>query len=898
MNRKKLLYIGAVIVVLALGYLNYFGDEKEIKPKEQIIETTDVIYDSEGYHIEAQKQKDIVKTDETTFESAKALVKDMIISGDNVLLDAAKNLVLKTNILGKSMNGWEFKTDSAKYVKELDQVVSDSGVVAINKEKNIEISGKNFKTDTKMSYVDVTEGVVLKSGNYILKSDSANYSDKSKEVNLSGNITIEGKELGEEKGTLSGQFSNGKYNIETKILEAFGPFNLDYNNIKLFGEKFWFDENTGAFKITENVYILADGYKIDVKEISRKSAQDSIEFTGKVSGTNGVYSFVADNGIYDTKNKTLDMIGNIFGKSKEGQELVAQLVKYNRESGILQLFGGKEDVVYTQKDESIKSKDMIYNTKTKEISLLNGYYYKSSKYESKGKEFFLNNETGIGYVVSGYVKDFIDNQYASGDRVDFNRNLKNYYIKGNGYFKTPKYTLKSQEVDYRGTDGFAYLPLPYEFLQNGKNDFFKGNSAEYNLKSFEFKTPGEFVYESGDNILKGENLLYNTETEVGNIEKNVSILSKKDNTLVTGDKGEFKKEDYANIIGNLVIENSKADFFATDGKYKLKEEKIYIPGEITIKGKENPMDGNMFDGVYNIKTNKFSAKNFHGKDVNNTLKSDIINYYVNEDRVELQGSAKITKDTTVLTGQLLDYKLKTEVANSPKPFQIEYGTFIINGTKGMANLANENLDIDDIRAKSKDGDNFSANKGIGNMTEMKMDFVGNAKGTVYQNGVPIKFDGKLARVYFKKEGSGYKAQRAEIKDDAVITKEDMTLYSKYLEMDIPRDLVFGREDTRIKIKNENGVTDITSRVMDANIKTEVANLIGDVVIVNKDNKGKITRTTSDKAIVKNKDSIVELIGKVFTENEESTVEADKAIYNMKTNKLKAIGNVFVEYKTK
>ncbi|MGL4538789.1 MAG: S-layer protein, partial [Cetobacterium sp.] len=101
MNKKKIAYRVIIVAVLVLGYFNYFGNEKKIEKKEEVVETTGAIYDTEGYHIEADKQKDFLKTNETTFEKAKAVIDGMILTGDNAFLDAGKNLLLKSNILGK-----------------------------------------------------------------------------------------------------------------------------------------------------------------------------------------------------------------------------------------------------------------------------------------------------------------------------------------------------------------------------------------------------------------------------------------------------------------------------------------------------------------------------------------------------------------------------------------------------------------------------------------------------------------------------------------------------------------------------------------------------------------------------------------------------------------------------
>ena len=287
MNKKKIAYRVIIVAVLVLGYFNYFGNEKKIEKKEEVVETTGAIYDTEGYHIEADKQKDFLK----------AVIDGMILTGDNAFLDAGKNLLLKSNILGKSLNGWEFETQEAKYNKENGEVESTIGVTAINKAEGIEVSGKNFKSDTKMENVVLSGDVKFKTKNMTLSAEKANYNDKNKIVNIEGNSFLSGSNFGSGSGILSGNFKGLKYDTETNILTTSNSFMLDYNGIKLYGDDLVLNDKTESFKISKNVYVLADGYKIDMESITSDGG-DNINFNGKISGTNGIYSFKGDDGVY------------------------------------------------------------------------------------------------------------------------------------------------------------------------------------------------------------------------------------------------------------------------------------------------------------------------------------------------------------------------------------------------------------------------------------------------------------------------------------------------------------------------------------------------------------------------------------------------------------------------
>ena len=51
--KKKILYPVIFAVVIVLGYLNYFREEPGIKEVEEVVETTNVAYETSGYFIEA-----------------------------------------------------------------------------------------------------------------------------------------------------------------------------------------------------------------------------------------------------------------------------------------------------------------------------------------------------------------------------------------------------------------------------------------------------------------------------------------------------------------------------------------------------------------------------------------------------------------------------------------------------------------------------------------------------------------------------------------------------------------------------------------------------------------------------------------------------------------------------
>ena len=258
--KKKILYPVIFAVVIVLGYLNYFREEPGIKEVEEVVETTNVAYETSGYFIEAAKQFDDLKTNNTNFEKASAKFKDMVLSGENVLLDSARNLFLKNNIVGKSGEEWEFFTEKLDYDQLKDAVTSDAGVKAVNKLENIIIKGKNFKTNSKFDFIDLAENVEIINGDTELFGDIGRYTAENKIITLSNNGKYKTKN--KDGKEISGTFKNGRYDSEKKLLELFNSFTINYDGITLNGTKMWYNDLNKGFSIPDNPVITAGGYEI------------------------------------------------------------------------------------------------------------------------------------------------------------------------------------------------------------------------------------------------------------------------------------------------------------------------------------------------------------------------------------------------------------------------------------------------------------------------------------------------------------------------------------------------------------------------------------------------------------------------------------------------------------
>lgn len=893
MNKKKIVYGIIFIVVIVLGYLNYFGDEGELGKTEQVIETSNVTYKNEDYVVEAQLQKDYIKENETGFEKAKAKVNDMLISGDNVFIDKVRNLALKNNILGISPNGWSFKAESVDYNKLKDEIKSTTGVTAINEEQGIKISGQNFTTDSKMSYIELTQDVVLENESIALKGDKGEYDDLTKIVVLSNNITLEGR--GENVGLVDGHFKTLRYNSDSRILEAWEPFDTTYKEVKLSAESLYFKEDTEALKVSKNVVIEANGFKIYVDRVDKAGNSNILKIAGKIKGSDGTYSFEGDKGEYNTESKVLTILGNIKGSSTKGEKIAGDRLVYDTNSKLMTLSGDK-NVKYSSADGELITKVFNYNSETKEMSTSGTYTFSGTKYESKGKNLYYNRESKDVKITEGYLLDKEKKQKLSGDKIAYNTDTQDSSVIGKAFMEDEKYSLSSESIIYTGADKNAKINGNYIVKAQDSGMKFRGKDATYNQESGEFLSAGSVKLQNENYIANGTDLTYNTKTGLGKLGSSIEIVNPKDNIRITGDTFSFKNGEYLEIAGNLHMEGEDVIVDSERARYSLKDKNIYIPEKIDFKSKDGKTYGIMSKGVYYTESSKFVGDNFNGKSNTATLTSRKMTYFSQGEKALFQGKVVMKDTDSTFRGESVEYYPKTETVKSLEKYTINYKDFTFKGDNGVFNNKSGILDGNKSDITTANGDRFISDKVHGNLNEMIMDFTGNVNGHVNDNGVITTFSGEFSRVYFKNSGK-YEILRSEVRENAVFIQGDKKLKSDYIEIDSNRRLVFSKENTELTLVDAvNGETVIKSAVAEVDIDKDMATLIGNVQIKNNNSEYGLTNVTADRGIIRQKAGTVELIGHVEIENNESIVQADRGIYDMNSKKIKASGNVYVDYK--
>lgn len=891
--RKKIIYGLVIAIILVLGYLNYFAEDKKIENLEPVIETTDVTYKNEDYEVEAKEQKDYVNKKETGFTYAKAKLNEMLISGDNVFIDKLRNLILKHNIIGISENGWTFKTEEAKYDKEKDEIHIETGVEAENKERKIKVKAQNFKTDSKMSYINLSKDVVLENDKIAILADNGEYLDKNKIINLNGNIKLEGR--GENVGLISGKFTDLNYNLDTKKIYATKDFDIKYKDVKIRAKNMTLDEGNESLYISNDVRIKIQGFDISLDNIYKAPNSDIINFVGKIKGKSKDYNFIADSGIYNVKTKIFEIYGDVIAYSKTNEKLVADRLIYDTNLENLVILA-KDNIKYYSKDGILETKKLDYDLKTK-IAKTNGKYeFIGSRYTSYGKDLEYNDITKIIKIEDGFIKDSKKHQELEAQEITFNKENNSSKLLGDAKLRNNKYFVKSPKIIYDSKTKILDVPENYEITFLKEKMTLIGKKASYNEVNYDFISNGEIKIKGQNYVADGKDLEYNNKTKIGKLNGSAKIFLQSRKIYITGNNIDFKNNDFVRFSKGIEFTTPKYMGTSEIAKYKFEEDTIYIPKEIRISSKDKEYYGTIGKGKYIIKKDVFIGEklDLSSKDKKNVT-SDNFKYYSKLNKVELlENTILKTTDYKIKTNNM-DYYTKEEKCVLIGNYQIYYANYTLESNDGIINNKTGIIKSKKTFVKSKLGDEFVAGNIDGNIKDMVLNFTSNVSGKIIKDGKITYFKSDKAKIDFIKNKK-YEVKRAKLFGNAKVEQENSVLTSDFIDIDYPNNKIYARDNSSLKIVDKENVTKVFAKVMELDNNKNIIILDKDVLIDNQNNKYDKTIVKADKGIINKNTDVLELIGNLFVENNDSTIKANRGIYDIKTRKIKVIGNVMIDYK--
>ena len=882
MTKKKIIYIVLGVVALVLVYFNYYGSDKEVGDIKKIVETINAVYESDDYHVEAEKEIDYLDEKESKFEKAKAIIQGMILSGDNVFLDKDKNLTLDTNILGISPNGWEIKASELKFNKETKELVSTKPMYAKNEEKGVEILANKFKTTISMDNITLEDGVVIKNKLFSILADKANYDNNTKIITLEGNIKLSNRigEVGDintlkdvkslentsnnkKEKEISGTFSKVYFNLNERNLYATDGFDMKYDEVGLKGKDIVLNETTQSFKVTGDVKFTYQDYIFDVSYIEKEPNSDIINVYGQIKGGNPIYSVLADKGEYNINDKKIRIFGNVDITSTKGEKLNLDNFVYSSETKEADMYGNK--IKYTSPTNNLEAEYIHYNTVTKEITT--------------DKPFDSWNEKGEG---------------ITGTNIVYNLGTKDFYSKENITVKNKDYGLTTKNVTYKEETGILSAPEPYVIKSTDETSTINGKSITYNKKTGELTSPGEIILNNKGTIMKGHDLVYNNISGLGKLQGPIPFENKEDKMSGTAKEIIIKKGDYVDLIGPIKVKQDTTNMLVDNARYSYKDELVHVNTPVKFNDPVKSMVGSVSSATYSPKDSILKGTNFNMKEPDRSAKAQNIVLYNKENRrLELIGNAYLSSGKDNISGPKIVYYLDTKDAETPTNSIIHYDQYTVKSTYGKVNKESGEIFVKNADVKSLDGNDFSSNQAKGNINNI-VHFTGNVKGKSKQKEGDVYFTGDKADLYMSKVDDKYQAKKVIVNTKSTFTQLNRKIVSNYMELDLIKKEVYAKDKPLLTIDDgEKGNTLVKADDVTGYIDKELIKLNKNVYVKNINEKKEETVLTADRGTVTKQ--MADVYDRVKVVTKDSVITANEGHYDIVNRKIRAKGNVHVDY---
>ena len=882
MSKKKIIYIILGVVALVLVYFNYYGSDKEVGDIKKIVETINAVYESDDYHVEAEKEIDYLDEKESKFEKAKAIIQGMILSGDNVFLDKDKNLTLDTNILGISPNGWEIKASELKFNKETKELISTKPMYAKNEEKGVEILANKFKTTISMDNITLEDGVVIKNKLFSILADKANYDNNTKIITLEGNIKLSNRigEVGDintlkdvkslentsnnkKEKEISGTFSKVYFNLNERNLYATDGFDMKYDEVGLKGKDIVLNETTQSFKVTGDVKFTYQDYIFDVSYIEKEPNSDIINVYGQIKGGNPIYSVLADKGEYNINDKKIRIFGNVDITSTKGEKLNLDNFVYSSETKEADMYGNK--IKYTSPTNNLEAEYIHYNTVTKEITT--------------DKPFDSWNEKGEG---------------ITGTNIVYNLGTKDFYSKENITVKNKDYGLTTKNVTYKEETGILSAPEPYVIKSTDETSTINGKSITYNKKTGELTSPGEIILNNKGTIMKGHDLVYNNISGLGKLQGPIPFENKEDKMSGTAKEIIIKKGDYVDLIGPIKVKQDTTNMLVDNARYSYKDELVHVNTPVKFNDPVKSMVGSVSSATYSPKDSILKGTNFNMKEPDRSAKAQSIVLYNKENRrLELIGNAYLSSGKDNISGPKIVYYLDTKDAETPTNSIIHYDQYTVKSTYGKVNKESGEIFVKNADVKSLDGNDFSSNQAKGNINNV-VHFTGNVKGKSKQKEGDVYFTGDKADLYMSKVDDKYQAKKVIVNTKSTFTQLNRKIVSNYMELDLIKKEVYAKDKPVLTIDDgEKGNTLVKADDVTGYIDKELIKLNKNVYVKNINEKKEETVLTADRGTVTKQ--MADVYDRVKVVTKDSVITANEGHYDIVNRKIRAKGNVHVDY---
>lgn len=891
---KKLLYLIMGGIVLLFIYNSYIKEPEDFKipEMEEEVETDNMRYNiGDKYRIDARNVVEKGKEEITVFEAAKAFFSGVRLKGKEATVDKYKNMILTGNIIGKSKYGIDFNTETIKYDDATKRFTSTTKFTAKQALNKLSLEGDSFEAPESFDIITLIGNVKIVYDTMTVTCDKGIYDRINKNIKLYDNIKFTGKNLKTDKGTIKnikGSTSYGVYDITAQTFTAWGIFEVLYDGYTIKGNNLLFEKKTGNMTVYDNVSVVKEDINVTMGRAFYDGTTKKMTFTDNITGKKDGYVFNCNLGELDTETEDFTAREKLT-ITKDDIRLGAASMSYKKEENNLYLLADEKNKVnISGKQFNGYTTAARYNSKEEKLYLKEDFtlFYRREKstYKITGKNMAYDVNSESGKFDTPNIKKTEEegkpyqyfNDQITADFIDFDIKKEFHKLTGavKGYYEDYIFSgdtavLNQKDEIVYTEDKFTISNVKEKLTLRGKNGKFRSKEKIVNIIDGVEASKEEYV-------VKGDKLVFNIDTENGELTGNVEIKKPKDNTVVTAPKLIYRKELTSKVkpvkevpkndklqFTNKVKENEretqmwykldkdkvqKAEIPKDDGKFAVKE--IILAGEVilvrestTVKTRDVRYDETEkigyfdYEGTVTDDKNKLKAKGRKGKyDENKKMfyagdvtGTKIVDYKGKDNDVEfsgeqgaydsdkeifkLQRNVKITVDDIVTTGNQLDYYINTDEVKSDTPLTVRQKNLQLVGKKGTVNLEKKTVKADFVTVTTDEGDKMSGDYLEGDYNLKEFNFKENLNAALTDGST---FSGKTAKMFFIEQNDEYKVSRGEIKERAKFNYKDMMLESEFLELDNIKRFAYGRQKPKLKMIDKAPSTAVTKGAVTTN----------------------------------------------------------------------------------
>ncbi len=275
------------------------------------------------------------------------------------------------------------------------------------------------------------------------------------------------------------------------------------------------DENDTEIHIIHSDRLVVNRLEDDSKQ----------RLIGDVEIEQGNMRLLCDSARFYQRKNNVEAFGNIVIEQGDSVTIKADKLYYDGNSREATLYG---NVYLTDKESEIEADTLIYDLITKRAILVPDVRMKdgTSRVRSDSLTYFVNTKTAY---LNGNVEMTDDEVFAQSDSLRYNVNTTDAELYGNVQFKDDANELEADQMSYNVNDqkgnyrGNGRLKNEDTTITSERGDYFG------DTKTVTFEENVHLVSPQYD--MKTDQLVYNTETELANMNGPTEIVTE-DGTIV------------------------------------------------------------------------------------------------------------------------------------------------------------------------------------------------------------------------------------------------------------------------------------------------------------------------------------------------------------------------------